>query len=101
MTPLVLLTIGVILVATPASIGASWFLWRLYREDRENRLTLVLAAVVTASTVAGVLLAIPTVFFIFGRPLPIAGQLILVALDILLPLPTVVAVYLRLLKGRP
>ena len=98
MSPLVLLTIGVILVATPLSIAASWFSWNLYREDRTNGLALVFASMVTAATVAGVLLAIPTVFYIAGQPSPHAGNLILVAIDILLPAPLVVAAYLRWLR---
>ena len=98
MTPLVLLTIVVIFVATPLSIGASAFCWQLYREDQANRLSLVIAAVVTATTLAGVLLAIPSVFYVIGQPAPFSGQLVLVAIDILLPSPIVIAGYLRWLR---
>jgi len=101
MTPLVLLTVVVILVATPLSIGASWFCWTLYRTDPENRLALIIASVVTATTLAGVLLSIPTVFFLAGRTLPFSGQLIFVAIDILLPAPVVIAAYLRWLGRHP
>jgi len=98
MSPLILVTIAVILVATPLSILASIFCWQLYREDRTNGLALVLAAVVTATTSAGVLLAIPTLFFVTGHTPPFAGQLVLVAIDILLPAPVVIAAYLRWLR---
>ena len=98
MSPLILLTVGVILIATPLSIAATIFCWQLYREDPSNRFALVIAAKVTATTVAGVLLAIPTVFFVAGRTPPFAGQLILVAIDILLPASVVVALYLWWLR---
>lgn len=96
MSPLFLLTIGVILIATPLSIGASYFCWTLYREDPENRVTLVLALVMTATTIAGVLLAIPTLAFVFGQTIPWGGALVLLAIDILLPGPVAFAAYLRL-----
>src|SRR5690349_3834872 len=98
MSPLILLTVGVILIATPLSVGATWFCWHLYGEDRTNGLALVLASVVTATTTAGVLLSIPTLFFLAGRTPPFAGQLVLVAIDILLPAPVVIAAYLRWLR---
>jgi hypothetical protein len=98
MSPLILLTVGVILVFTPLSILATVFCWQLFREDRTNGLALVIAAKVTATTLAGVLLAIPTVLFVFGKTSPWAGQLVLVAIDILLPSSIVVAAYLRWLR---
>ena len=100
MSPLVLLTAGVILVATPLSIGASAFCWSLYREDRSNALALVVALMATMTTIAGVLLAIPTVYFLAGQPSPFSGQLILLAIDILLPANVLLAAYLRLLRHR-
>lgn len=99
MSPLILLTIGVILVGTPLSIGASAYCWRRYREDPYG-LTLVLAGVLTTTTLAGVLLAIPTVLFILGKPSAGASNLVLVAIDILLPGPIVIAAYLRWLRDR-
>lgn len=98
MSPLLLFTIGVVLIATPLSIGASAFCWSLYREDRTNGLTLVLASAVTATTLAGVLLAIPTAYLVIGQPNPFSGQIVLVAIDILLPAPVVVVGYLRWLR---
>jgi hypothetical protein len=98
MSPLILVTVGVILIATPLSVGASAFCWSLYREDRTNGLALVLASVITVTTLAGVLLAIPTIYFVLGRPSPLAGLLVLVAIDILLPAPVVIAAYLRWLR---
>jgi len=95
MSPLVLLTVGVILVATPLSILASIYLWRLYRAE-PSRLKLVLAAKITSTTVAGVLLAIPTLFFVAGTPAPLGGTFILLAIDILLPASVVTAGYLWL-----
>lgn len=98
MSPLILLTIGVILVATPLSIIASKFCWSLYREDRTNGVALALFAMTFAGTIAGVLLAIPTVAFVTGRPAPFGGQLVLIAIDILLPASVGVAGYLRWLR---
>jgi hypothetical protein len=100
MTPLVLFTVAVILIATPLSIGASVFCWQLYREARAEGapgLSLVLAIVITATTIAGVLLAIPTLLFVLGSPVR-ASELVLVAIDILLPSPVVIAGYLRWLR---
>lgn len=122
MSPLVLLTAGEILVFTPVLALAAWFCWRLYRQDRAklatqriaeleqliaelkrlppgatsgpNGTALALAAMVSAAAIASVLLAIPTVFFIAGHTSPLAGSLILVAIDILLPSVVSVAAYL-------
>lgn len=109
MTPLQVVTIAVILVATPLSVGASWFMWHLYAEDRATAidreritLTLILALTVTAATVAGVLLAIPTGFFLLGidgTSHQWIGQLVLVAIDILLIAPILIAGYLRWRRG--
>ena len=108
MTPLIAITIVVILVCVPASVGATWFMWHLYDEDRDtatdpSRITLsgVLAGAVTLATVAGVALAIPTLFYLIGidgAARRLAGQLVLVAIDILLPLPVLIALYLRWLR---
>lgn len=108
MSPLIAVTIVVILVCVPASIGASWFLWHLYDEDRDTlddpgrvTLSLVLATVVSLTTAAGVLLAIPTVFYLMGvdgGSRRLAGQLVLVAIDILLVAPILIAGYLRWLR---
>jgi hypothetical protein len=98
MSPLILVTIGVILIATPLSIGASAFCWSLFREDRTNQLALVVALMATSTTVAGMLLAIPTVYFILGERSPLSGQLVLLAIDILLPANVLLAAYLRLLR---
>ena len=104
MTPLVLATVAVILIATPLSVGASAFCWQLYREGRAAGvpgLSLVLALVVTATTVAGVLLAIPALLLIIGAPPEVRRQfsdLGLVAIDILLPAPVAIAGYLRWLR---
>lgn len=95
MTPLILVTVIVILVATPLSVLAAAFCWQLYREEKDG-LRLALAVTVTAAMVAGVLLAIPTVAFIAKIQLPFGGQLVLVAIDILLPASVGVAGYLRL-----
>jgi hypothetical protein len=99
MTPLILVTVIVILVATPLSVLAAAFCWQLYREERDG-LRLVLALMVTAATLAGTLLAIPTVAFIAGVQLPFGGQLVLVAIDILLPSAVGFPAYLRWLRGR-
>lgn len=96
MSPLILLTIGVILVATPLSVGASWFTWSLWRSDRENSLGLAVFAMTLAGTIAGVLLAIPTLLFVAGVQAPFGGLLVLVAIDLLLPSTIGVAAYLRL-----
>lgn len=109
MNPLVMFTIAVILVATPLSIAATRFMWRLYREDRRTgdsaRVTLsfVLAAVTTTTAVAGLLLAIPTALLFIGANEvihQIGGHLVLVAIDILLPAPVAIAAYLRWLRGK-
>ena len=100
MSPLILLTIGVILVFTPLSIFASWFLYHLYREDPSNQFAVTLVFLSISRTFAAVLLVIPTVLFVLGIPTPWAGQLILVSLDILLVTNVVVAGYLRWLRGR-
>ena len=94
MTPLILLTVGEILVAFPLSCAATLYFWRLYGQDRSG-LKLVLAVKSTAFTVAGGILAVPTLFFIAGIPLPFSGQLVLVSLDILLPTGAILAAYLR------
>lgn len=106
MNPLVALTVVIILIATPAAVGATRFMWRLYAEDRSTStdperisLSLVLAVVVTLVTVAGVILAIPTILFLVGARVPGAGTAILVAIDILLPAPVAIAVYLRWRRG--
>lgn len=108
MNPLIVVTIAVILVATPLSIGGSHFLWQLYREDRASgdaarvTLSLVLATVVTATTVAGILLGIPVALLVIGAPEEIrraSGDLVLVAIDILLPAPVLIAAYLRWLRA--
>ena len=97
MTPLIFVTVLVILLATPLSFLATYFCWALYREDRSG-IVLALAAMVSAATVAGVLLSIPTLFFITGRTTPFGGQLILLAIDILLPSSLIVVGYLRWLE---
>jgi len=97
MTPLILVTIGVILVFTPLSVVGSWFLLSLYREER-TPLNLVLAVMSVTRTVAAVLVVIPTVFFLAGTTVPWSGQLILVSLDILLITNVVVAGYLYWLR---
>jgi hypothetical protein len=98
MTPLVFVTIGVILVFTPLSVLGSVFLWALYREDPTNRLAFVIAWNMLSRTLAAVILAIPTLLFIAGIPTPWSGQLILVAIDILLPTSVVLAGYLWWLR---
>lgn len=98
MSPLILVTAGVILVCTPLAFLATAFCWSLYREDRTNGLALALAAMVTAVTVACVLLAIPTLFYVAGKPSPFSGLLILVSIDILLPASLLIAGYLRWLR---
>jgi hypothetical protein len=95
LTPLILVTIGVILVGTPLAFAATVYFWRLYFQERSG-LKLVLAGKATAATVAGVLLSIPTVFYVLGQPPPFAGTLILLAIDILLPTASIAAVYLWL-----
>lgn len=98
MSPLVLVTAGVILLCTPLSVGAAAFCWSLYREDKTQGLALALAAMVTATTLAGILLAIPTLLFITGHTSPQAGALVLLAIDILLPAAILPAAYLRWLR---
>lgn len=110
MSPLVAFTIAVIFAGTPAAIGAAVFLWQLFDEDRRTandpariRLSLVLAVFVTAAAAAGVLLAIPSAFYILGidgAARRAAGQLVLVAIDILLLGPVAIALYLRWLRHR-
>ena len=100
MSPLILLTIGVILVFTPLSVAASVFLYRLYREDSTNQFAAMLFVLSVSRTIAALLLVIPTLLFVVGIPTPWAGQLILVSLDILLVSNVVVAGYLRWLRGR-
>lgn len=105
MTPLVVVTVVIILVCLPLSIGATWFMWHLYDEERASsddrsrvRLSGVLAAATTLATLAGAMLAIPTVFYLLGidgAARRLAGNLVLVAIDILLILPVGVAAYLR------
>ena len=94
MSPLVLVTVGVILIFTPLSVAASVFLYRLYREDTTNRFAATLAAMAVSRTAAALLLVVPTVLFLLGIPVPWSGQLILVSLDILLITNVVVAGYL-------
>jgi len=101
MSPLVALTVVIVLTFTPASILASWFLYRLYREDSTNQFAAMLFVLSVSRTIAALLLVIPTLLFVFGIPTPWAGQLILVSLDILLVSNVVVAGYLRWLRGRP
>lgn len=106
---LVGITIVVILVCLPASIGASWFMWHLYGEDRAAsgdpariRLSGVLATATTLATAAGAMLALPTMLFLLGidgDARRIANQLVLVAIDILLVLPIGIAGYLRWRRG--
>lgn len=114
MSPLIFVTVGVILVFTPLSVWATWFLWGLYREAeipepvpeptttaeeaQPTGLKLAVFAMSAASTVAGVLLAIPTVVFIAGVRWELGGLLVLVAIDILLPASVGVAGYLRWLR---
>lgn len=98
MSPLILLTAGVILVFTPLSVLATVFLYRLYREDTTNRLAMTLAAMAMTRTLAALLLVVPTVLFLFGISVPWSGQLILVSLDILLITNVVVAAYLWWLR---
>jgi len=98
MSPLIFVTIGVILVFTPLSVLASVFLVRLYREDTTNHLAATLAVMGVTRTVAALLLAIPTVLFVFGIATPWAGQLVLVSLDMLLVTNVVVAGYLFWLR---
>ena len=98
MSPLVLLTAGVILVFTPLSVAASVFLYGLYREDTTNRFAATLAVMAITRTVAALLLVVPTVLFLFGVLVPWSGQLILVSLDVLLITNVVVAGYLWWLR---
>ena len=60
-----------------------------------------LARFLTAVLAGCVLLAIPTVLFVLGKPSPVAGLLVLVAIDILLPASVVTAGYLYWLRHRP
>lgn len=106
MTPLVAFTIVVIIVFAPLSIGASRFMYGLYREDvatstdpQRIRLSLVLMLMVVAATVAGWLLAASVVLFLAGSTF-LRRELVLVSIDILLPLGTIVAGYLRWRRGR-
>jgi hypothetical protein len=98
MTPLIFVTVGVILVFTPLSIAGSAFLWRLYREDPTNGLAMVVMVNQVTRTVAAILLAIPTVLFVLGISAPWSGQLVLVAIDILLITSVAVAGYLWWLR---
>ena len=131
MTPLVFVTIGVILVFGPLSLLLTWFLWRWYREPEDqaaaiaeitqaiqgidveasrlyevglrfvgqgNRLMLMLALQMTTRDIAVVLLIVPTILFILGIAFPWSGQVILLAIDILLVSGVVVAGYLWWLR---
>ena len=98
MTPLVLVTAGVILVFTPLSVLAAVFLYQLYREDTTNRFAATLAVMAVTRTIAAALLVVPTVLYLLGIPVPWSGQLILVSLDILLITNVVVAGYLWWLR---
>lgn len=98
MSPLIFVTIGVILVFTPLSVLASIFLYRLYRQDVTNRFAATLVVMAWSRTIAALLLAIPTVLFLAGIAVPWSGQLILVSLDILLITNVFVAGYLWWLR---
>lgn len=100
MTPLVALTVGVILVFTPLSVLALAFMWQLHQEDPENGITLILAVQMATRTIAAVILTVPTVLFIMGIPVPWAGQVILVAIDLLLVSGVWAAFYLWRLRRR-
>jgi hypothetical protein len=98
MSPLILLTAGEILVFTPLSILASVFFWHLWRDDRTNVLARLLFVMMVTRTVAAVLLAIPTLFFVAGQTPPWSGAFVLLAIDILLPTGVGVAAYLYWLR---
>jgi len=94
MSPLIVLTVGVILVFTPLSVLATRYVWGLYQSDRTNVLARVMVTEMIAQAVAALLLAVPTLFFVAGAQVPWSGLLVLVAIDILLPAGVVVAAYL-------
>ena len=106
MSPLIFVTVGVILTFTPLSLLASWYLYGLYRDTRTSaddttaQFAAMLVVLAVSRTFAALLLVIPTLFFVAGIPTPWAGQLILVSLDILLITNVVVAGYLRWLRGK-
>jgi len=106
MTPLVVLTIGVILFVTPLLVWASAYCLALWRqaEVKTFRLSifLVLAVVMLAKTIAAELLTIRVLVFVFGAPLEwqrASFDLVLLSIDMLLPVGVIVALYLRSLRG--
>lgn len=102
MTPLIVVTVVVILVATPLSVWLSAFFWQLWREEkllpdgeRTERLVMLMAVQQTTRTAAAVILAVPTVLFVAGIPFALSGQFVLVSLDLLLVSGVIVGLYLR------
>jgi uncharacterized membrane protein len=93
MSPLILWTVGEILVFTPLAYLACVYFWRRYRQEPSG-LKLVLFGSAVAATTAATLLAIPTLFYVAGLPQPFSGLLVLVAIDILLPSSVAAAGYL-------
>jgi hypothetical protein len=111
LTPLVAFSLLEIPIVTILSAGAVRYLWQLYHREQEmyhladpRRVTLVavLAGIATLSFLAGLLLSVPAVTFVINAPVEfrrITGQFVLVAIDLLLPLPLVVALFLRRRRG--
>ncbi len=107
MSPLILFSLVWIPVVTILSLGAVRYMWLLYRRDqiayhlvdpRRVTLTFILATATTAAFLAGALLAIPVIAFVVNAPPEVrrvTGNLTVIAIDLLLPLPLIIAFYLR------
>ena len=107
MNPLIAFSLVWIPVVTVLSLAGVRYMWSLVRRERESyrlvdprrvTLTVILAWAATAAFTAGVILAAPLIAFVVNAPIEVrrvTGNLIVVAIDLLLPLPLAIAFYLR------
>ena len=100
MSLFVVVTVAVVLIGTPLALWFSRHAWQIVRDDPGNPLALVLARFLTAVLAGCVLLAIPTVAFVTGHTFPFGGQLVLIAICVIVVSALYVGGYLRWLKGR-
>jgi hypothetical protein len=92
----------------PISVGSAAFIWRLYREDRQDgrrarlRLSLVLAATGSAGAAVQSFLALVTILALMGRGNIVRGLLpaVFASFIVLGLIPITNAAYLRWLRSR-